>query len=250
MRSLLSLRHYSHDLLSHSHAHAQLVFGLNGQLEFEVNGVGSRVVRQSAAVVPPETQHACGSPSGSDCLVMDIPCAQWITQHLGSHADASQRLTDSATALTLNPAQGQLVGWLAASPINDPVIAQQGAVLLLASLVSASSANPSATRLPLIAIDQFIQQHAAHPLQVTDLARLAGLSCARFHSLFLLETGQTPMNYVRNRRLEIARQLLQTSHLPVSEVAAHVGYASQSAFTAALSRHLGCTPRSIRAARE
>ncbi|HWV09974.1 MAG TPA: AraC family transcriptional regulator, partial [Pseudomonas sp.] len=33
MPSLLSLRHYSHELLSHSHAHAQLVFGLRGELD-------------------------------------------------------------------------------------------------------------------------------------------------------------------------------------------------------------------------
>ena len=45
MHSLLSLRHYSHELLSHSHDHAQLVFGLSGLLEFEVAGQGSQVTR-------------------------------------------------------------------------------------------------------------------------------------------------------------------------------------------------------------
>lgn len=246
----LSLRHYSHDLLSHSHDHAQLVFGLNGLLEFEVAGVSSQVIRHRVAVVPAATRHACGSPEGSDCLVMDIPSEQWLKERLGVHADAGLRMADKIQALTLNSAQGQLVNWLATSPINDPVIAEQGAALLLASLLSEqSSLHANEPRLPLQAIDRFIHEHAAHPLQVSDLARLAGLSNARFHSRFLVETGCTPMEYVRNQRLEIARQLLQSSHLAVSEVAARVGYSSQSAFTAALSRHSGCTPRSIRAGR-
>lgn len=249
MHPLLSLRHYSHDLLSHSHDHSQLVFGLNGQLEFEVAGVGSRVTRHCAAVVPAATQHACGSPAGSDCLVLDIPSERWLKERLGTHADASLRLIDSSQALSLNTAQGQLVGWLAASPINDPVIAEQGAALLLASLVSEQSCKHSSEpRLPLHAIDRYIHKHAAHPLQVADLARLAGLSTAHFHSRFLVETGQTPMEYVRNQRLELARQMLLSSSLAVGEIAARVGYSSQSAFTAALSRHLGCTARSIRAA--
>ena len=246
MPSLLSLRHYSHELLSHSHAHAQLVFGLSGQLDFEVAGRGSRVIRQTLAVVPADAPHACGSRSGSQCLVLDVPSEQWLLQRLGGHADASRRLLDKPGALYLAPAQSQLVSWLAASPINDPVIAEQGAALLLASLASARHDRSEAQRLPLAAIDAHIDQHAAHPLQVADLARLAGLSAARFHARFLGETGQTPMEYVRCRRLLLGRQLLQSSQLAVGEIAARVGYSSQSAFTAALSRQFGSTPRALR----
>ena len=95
--------------------------------------------------------------------------------------------------------------------------------------------------LPLAALDSYIEQHAARPLQVADLARLAGLSVPRFHARFLAETGRTPMEHIRQRRLQLAEQMLLSSDLPVGEVAARVGYASQSAFTAALSRHLGMT---------
>lgn len=249
MPSLLSLRHYSHELLSHSHDHAQLVFGLSGELDVEVAGLGSRVLRQTLAVVPAQALHACGSRYGSQCLVLDVPSEHWLQQNLGTHADASRRLLDSPAAISLNPAQSQLVGWLASSPINDPVIARQGAALLLASL---SNTHPQAEnqRLPLAAIDAHIDRHAAHPLQVADLARLSGLSVARFHARFLEETGLTPMEYVRSRRLSLGRHLLESSHLAVGEIAARVGYSSQSAFTAALSRHFGLTPRALRQTRE
>jgi AraC-like DNA-binding protein len=58
------------------------------------------------------------------------------------------------------------------------------------------------------------------------------------------------MEYVRFRRLQLGRHLLQTSQLAVGEIAARVGYHSQSAFTAALSRQFGCTPRALRQLRE
>ena len=65
---LLSLRHYRHDLIAHSHDHPQLVFGLGGRLDFEVDGRGGRVARQDLMVVPAGAHHTCGSREGSDCL--------------------------------------------------------------------------------------------------------------------------------------------------------------------------------------
>lgn len=136
MGSILSLRHYSHDQIVHSHDHAQLVLGLSGCLEFEVEGRGSRVLRQTFAVVPAQARHACSSPAGSRCLVLDLPCDGSLLLGLGEHAEAGRRLFERPQALSLTPAQGQLVNWLASGPINDPVIAHQGAGLLLASLAS------------------------------------------------------------------------------------------------------------------
>ncbi len=244
MHSLLSLRHYRHEQIAHSHDHAQLVFGLSGCLDFEVAGQGCQVRSHSLAVVPPTAHHACASPTGSLCLVLDVPQDDWLQQRLGKHADASRRLLEQPGRVLLSTAQHQLVNWLASSPINDEVIAQQGAALLLASL--SNSPQPLASGLPLAAIDAHIERHCAHPLQVADLAQLCGLSAARFHSRFLAETGLTPMEHVRNRRLQLAHDLLLGSELAVGEIAARVGYASQSAFTAALVRQHGTTPRQLR----
>lgn len=247
MSPMLTLRRYNHDLLAHSHDHAQLVFGLSGSLEFEVGGIGARVERQNLAVVPPGEHHACGSPRGSLCLVLDVPDDAWLQRTLGGHFDASRRLLEKPGALQLDPAQSQLVGWLAASPIDDLVIAAQGVGLLLASLVAPSTTPASEQNtLRLTALDAYIDQHAARPLQVADLARLCGLSVARFHSRFLAATGQTPMDYLRTRRLLQGRRLLLECSLSVAEIAAQVGYSSQSAFTAALSREFGTTPRALR----
>lgn len=141
MRPILTLRQYTHDLIVHSHDHAQLVFGLSGALDFEVGGHGSQVVQQSFVVVPAGAHHACGSPNGSRCLVLDVPSDQWVSQSLGEHAEASRRLLDNPGRLPLDAGQSQLVSWLASSPVADPLIAQQGAVLLLASLNNAAPSS-------------------------------------------------------------------------------------------------------------
>ncbi|AZC23342.1 MULTISPECIES: AraC family transcriptional regulator [Pseudomonas] len=246
MGSILTLRHYSHDLIAHSHEHAQLVFGLSGQLDFEVEGHGSLVQQQSFVVVPAGARHVCGSPGGSRCLVLDIPGEQWVGQHLGEHAQASRRLLDNAQRRVLAPNQSRLVNWLADCPVDDPLIAQQGAVLLLASLNQAGDGLPGQRRLPYSALNAHIDRHAAYPLQVADLARIAGLSGARLHARFIAECGRSPMDYVRQRRLQMALELLRGSTLPIGEIASRVGYSSQSAFGAAILREFGHSPRQLR----
>lgn len=243
---LLSLRHYHDELIAHSHEHPQLVFGLRGSLEFEVQGQAARIDRQGLIVVPAGAHHTCGSAAGSHCLVLDIPGNHWLADQLGAHADASQRLLERPGALELDNRQQQLVDWLAASPVDDPLIARQGAVLLLASLNRQAAPIGPSTRLPYAAFDAHIERHAAHPLQVADLARLAGLSSARLHARFASEHGMTPMDYIRQRRLHKARRLLTETALPVGEIAAQVGYASQSAFSAAMLRAFGRTPLALR----
>lgn len=102
--------------------------------------------------------------------------------------------------------QGQLLNWLANSPINDPMIAGQGSTLLLGSLTCAPrGAEPR--RLLLAALEQYIDQHVS-PLQEAGLARLAGFSVA-----FLAEIGRTPMEHGRQRRLQLAEYLLRSSEL-------------------------------------
>ncbi|WP_202985098.1 hypothetical protein, partial [Klebsiella pneumoniae] len=112
-----------------------------------------------------------------------MPGEPWLREHLGEHADASRRLLDRPAAVSLDERQQQLVDWLATSPVHDPLIARQGAALLLASLnaTAAARVHPS-QRLPYSAFDAHIEQHAAYPLQVADLARIAGLSIARLHA--------------------------------------------------------------------
>jgi len=244
---ILSLRHYRDSLIAHSHEHPQLVFGLSGRLEFEVQGHGARVDRQALMVVPAGAHHTCSSGAGSDCLVLDVPGEHWLREQLGEHADASRRLLDRPAALGLDARQQQLVDWLAASPMGDPLIARQGAALLLASLTPPAAASIRASqRLPYAAFDAHIEQHAAYPLQVADLARLAGLSTARLHARFIAECAMTPMDYMRQRRLLKARHLVEQTVLPMGEIAARVGYSSQSAFSAAMLRAFGCTPLALR----
>jgi AraC-like DNA-binding protein len=82
--------------------------------------------------------------------------------------------------------------------------------------------------------------------RLDELAAASGLS--RFHMLRLFKAAfsSTPSKYAEVCKIRRAMQLLKHTRRPIGEIAAAVGYESQSAFTRSFSRHAGMTPRTYR----
>ncbi len=94
----------------------------------------------------------------------------------------------------------------------------------------------------------FIETHLHDSIGLDDLAEAAGLSANHFLRVFKLATGETPYHFLRNRRLERARQLLADDDMPLAQLALECGFANQAHFTAAFSRELGISPGRYRRA--
>jgi quercetin dioxygenase-like cupin family protein len=73
----LSLRHYGASHGSHAHAHFQVLLGLDGVLELEVQGRGQRIGTGQGCVIAPGERHDFESRSGSRCLVLDTSDTGW-----------------------------------------------------------------------------------------------------------------------------------------------------------------------------
>ena len=79
------------------------------------------------------------------------------------------------------------------------------------------------------------------------MAAVARLSPNYFASQFQRATGLPPHQYVIARRVERARQFLQTgTDLSLAEVAAHAGFSDQVQFCHHFKRQVGVTPRQFR----
>jgi AraC-like DNA-binding protein len=81
---------------------------------------------------------------------------------------------------------------------------------------------------------------------VEALAAEAGMSRSSFAERFRLHAGESPIEYLTRWRMLLAGERLQASSEPVAAVAEALGYESESAFSAAFKRVLGCPPRRYR----
>ncbi|MEM9538578.1 MAG: AraC family transcriptional regulator [Cyanobacteria bacterium P01_E01_bin.42] len=81
------------------------------------------------------------------------------------------------------------------------------------------------------------------PPSLPELARKAGINDYKLKIGFRHIFGTTVFGYLRNQRMERARQLLLEKRMNVSEVAETVGYRSLSRFSMAFKDHFGITPK-------
>ncbi|WP_148611707.1 AraC family transcriptional regulator [Nocardioides rubriscoriae] len=87
-----------------------------------------------------------------------------------------------------------------------------------------------------------MHERPAAPWSVPKLAGLAGLSRARFARVFTELLGQTPMGYLTDLRMSLARDRLRDPAATLAQVAHEVGYADAYAFAAAFKREHGVAP--------
>jgi AraC-like DNA-binding protein len=105
---------------------------------------------------------------------------------------------------------------------------------LLALAVAQSASNP------VSAVLEYMRAHLYESLTVADLA---SLSPSAFAHLFRDVTGRSPYQFLKEMRLDRARELLVDGHLTVARISKEVGYASVSHFISEFRGRFGVTPR-------
>ena len=78
---------------------------------------------------------------------------------------------------------------------------------------------------------------------VETLAAAAGMSRSAFALRFKEKVGQSPLDYLTRWRMLLAGDRLANTGDPVSVIALSLGYESESAFSTAFKRVMGCSPR-------
>jgi AraC family transcriptional regulator len=94
------------------------------------------------------------------------------------------------------------------------------------------------------AID-YIHAHLDGDLSIAQIAGSVNTSPTYFASLFKQATGISLHQYVIKQRVERAKLLLETTDLPIINIASQVGFASSSHLTYHCKRQTGMTPRQI-----
>jgi AraC-like DNA-binding protein len=88
-----------------------------------------------------------------------------------------------------------------------------------------------------------MHEDPAHGWTLQALAERAGMSRSTFALKFKAMVGASPMDYLTRWRMLLAGDRLASSSDPVSVIALSLGYESESAFSTAFKRVMGCAPR-------
>ncbi|WP_461028431.1 helix-turn-helix domain-containing protein, partial [Streptomyces sparsus] len=89
-------------------------------------------------------------------------------------------------------------------------------------------------------------RHLDRPLTLRELAAREAMSVRTFNRRFREEVGLTPMRWLAQQRVERARELLETSGLPVDRIASDTGFGTGASLRQHFHAALGVSPRAYR----
>lgn len=97
----------------------------------------------------------------------------------------------------------------------------------------------------------WLKLHFTTTFSVDDVASRAHMSSSTFRLHFRQVTGMSPLQYIKNLRLQEARQLMMNESLDANSAAIQVGYESASQFSREYTRFFGAPPlRDIKSLRK
>jgi AraC-like DNA-binding protein len=212
-----SIRRYAGEYGAHAHVHAQVLVGVQGCLQLEVDGHASFVDASCGLVIPAGVAHAYLACAPAAMRVIDAPAAMAEALRL----DRVRRFRVSAAMARTDSA------W-------DTLAAIDGLPRIF-----------DRRRLDLDALELAVDAALHEDWPTARMALLCCLSTQRFHARMLEVVRLTPQNWLRQRRLDRASALLRQG-LGLEAVAFAVGYRSASALVFALRRERGTGARALR----
>ncbi|TFH81829.1 MULTISPECIES: GlxA family transcriptional regulator [Pseudomonas] len=122
------------------------------------------------------------------------------------------------------------------------VMKRQGGQAQFSPLMAAVS--PQET--PITRVQNHVLEHLEESFTIERMASLANMSARHFARVFAREVNMTPMEFLQSARIDCARNLLETSDLPLKTVAYKSGFGSVRHMRFLFGEKLGLTPAQYR----
>ncbi len=92
----------------------------------------------------------------------------------------------------------------------------------------------------------YLSNHYDQDIKIKDIARETRISAAYLQRLFKEQTGKTLVEKMNELRIDKAKILLETSSLPIPDIAVSVGFNNRQHFTYTFFKLIGCSPALFR----
>ncbi|WP_075222676.1 helix-turn-helix domain-containing protein [Acuticoccus yangtzensis] len=188
------------------------------------------------------------SPAQASVLVTSADGAPAADTAVGRERSAGPKASSA-----VDPVIAELAGALDAIAVMDgahvPVCRDALCLAMVSRLAALKLPAPEASeprggllKWRLEKVRRYVDANLGETIGLADMAAAAGLSRMHFAAQFRAATGVRPHEYLVDRRIDRACELLSATDMPIAEVAFSVGFQTQSHFTTVFKRRVRETP--------
>ena len=121
-----------------------------------------------------------------------------------------------------------------------------GALFMQAAQSTQGNNQHGAPQSAVFRAMQLMQENLETPLSNREIAQRTGLGVKTLERRFLNEIGDPPGRIYKKIRLQAARNLVENTRLPISEISIRVGYENAAALSRAFRQLFNVTPQQLR----
>lgn len=241
--------HPRYVMMHHWHTETEIVSVRRGRFVLSVDGTARTVCEGETALIPSGAVHS-GTPYGCEyeCIVFD---AAILTERLhgAEKQKAKQALRTAAVRPTCRAADDMMRAMANGGSQTETLAAMFALLGEWIKTPLPRSPSSEAKRSRLIPFEQallFLREHYAEPITLAELAKASGLSEKYFGEYFKNVTGQPPVRYLNEYRVERAAEQLVSEDKTVTEIALGCGFNDLSYFIKSFRKQYGASPSSYR----
>jgi len=98
----------------------------------------------------------------------------------------------------------------------------------------------------ILRAQRYLEENCAAILSVEEVAAHVGISSRHFKRRFKLATGSSPLFYLQNLRIELAKKKLELTLDSIDEITRQIGYENSSTFRRLFRQRVNLSPREYR----
>ena len=245
---------------SHDHSAVEVLLTLEGSVTYTVEDKLYHVRKGEVLIVPPDTLHSLSMGEGSSRYLFlfeaDPLMAMRDLKAMASYFHKPFHLRDGSDAhvrvreLLLRAQDAYEKHDMLWNTICYSCLLQIYVTLgqrYLTGVRRASGDAPGNMDSEVInSVMTFINNHYREELTLEDVAKFAGFSRYYFSRTFKRQTGYSFKDYLCQKRLQVAMDLLIRTNRPMRDVALESGFGSVATLTRVFRESKGCTPTQYR----
>ena len=245
----------------HEHSAVEILLTLEGSVTYTVEDIVYQVRKGEVLIVPPDMQHSLSMGENSSrylylfepegiLSMRDIKTlAPYFHRpfHLRDGSEAHVRIRELLLKLKDIYEKRELMWNTACYSYLLRIYAILGQRYLNGVRSRATDGGRIVESEVITAAMTYINNHYNQDLSLEDVAGFAGFSRYYFSRSFKKQTGYSFKDYLCQKRLQVAMDLLIRSDKSMKDVAVESGFGSVATFNRVFREKKGCTPTQFRA---
>ena len=246
-------------VLNHHHSSAELMQVLEGSVQLLVGTVYTECQKGDIVFLPPSVAHEVVSLS-DDASIRGIVFEFSIIDIAGLKLDfyelfrRSQGLhymltPDHSSHSTIQDYMNCIFEIYGNFSVGSKIQLISTLLLIMSELIQSFQLEISVhdkNYRKLRQVLDYVDLHFAEKIQISELSEIIHVCDDRLIRLFKEVTGETPIEYIMNLRMEAAIKLLSATELSVAEIADQTGFGSATYMTRVFKQKLNTTPGKYR----